>query len=497
MYTLLIADDEPLECDAIELLVTRANLPLRVIKARNGKQAVELAEHYSPHLAFLDIRMPGMDGLEAAKQIRGIKPDCHIVFLTAWSTFEFAQQAIRLGASEYLVKPVQRKEVYDLLDRLISDLDQKKEDKLQQTQEIREVLNLFSREFFAALKFGRINEEAMRSYFSMQGITMEEGVALVIGGLTEEQIPPFFQQGRTWGKLQISYFPSIDRITVLLFTVQNVKVVEQIVGSVDDYDLVVGSGIPFTSFAQIPQSIATASIAYSYAYRHHTRLQRYSEVLRMPKDIQKTSELNMQIISDTLAGKVEAARTAAHQLIDTINTTNETEEAGIDEFHQLLTVFTYELHKEVPLLRHAPIPKSSVMEQEIYLMDMIDTACQAIKLDRRDRYDRPFKYVKQYLDEHMDSILSVEDMAKLVGINSKYFSQLCKTYLGSTFVEYLTKIRMEKAHQLLGEGIYTVREVAQQTGFTDGNYFSRVFRQYYGYSPSSLKDAVSEDSNGH
>src|SRR5690554_7690125 len=110
VYTLLIADDEPLECAAIELLVKRANLPLRVIKARNGKEAVDLAKRHKPEIVFLDIQMPGMDGIEAGSLIREENSECQIVYLTAWSTFDFAQAAIRIGVAEYLVKPVQHTE---------------------------------------------------------------------------------------------------------------------------------------------------------------------------------------------------------------------------------------------------------------------------------------------------------------------------------------------------------------------------------------------------
>ncbi|MFA6783893.1 MAG: helix-turn-helix transcriptional regulator, partial [Sphaerochaeta sp.] len=73
-------------------------------------------------------------------------------------------------------------------------------------------------------------------------------------------------------------------------------------------------------------------------------------------------------------------------------------------------------------------------------------------------------------------------------LNTKYFSQLCKSYLGATFVEYLTNVRMEKAKQLLSEGTLSVKEIAETTGFLDGNYFSRVFRNYYGKTPSSFRE---------
>jgi two-component system response regulator YesN len=488
VYTLLIADDEPLECDAIELLVVRANLPLRVVKAKNGTEAVTLAKQFDPQIALLDIRMPGLDGLEAAQLIREQNPFCQIVFLTAWSTFSYAQKAIRLGASEYLVKPVQRKEVYDLLDRLIAELDQKKEDALQQKQEIRAVLNLFSREFFAALKYGRITEEAMRSYFSMQGIQTEEGIALVIGGLKEEAVESFFRQSRTWGKLQLSYFISIDRLTVLLFSNQSAKILEQIAGSHQEPNITIGSGLPFSRLSEIPYSIATASVAYTHAYKKNLPLQRYSEVLRVPMDRKTLFNLSVHMLKASIEGATEKARTIAHELIDCSLLNCDTEEQAREELFELLTVFSYEIHKAIALLDTVAVPKTSVMEQEMYLMDLIDVSTKAVQADRADRYQRSFDFVKQYLAEHLAMPLSVEDLAKLVGLNSKYFSQLCKTYLNATFVEYLTKVRMEKAYQMLGEGGFTIREVAEKTGFTDSNYFSRVFRQYHGKAPSSLKE---------
>ena len=488
MYTLLIADDERLECDAIELLVNRAKLPLRCIKAKNGTEAVQLAKQYNPDIAFLDIRMPGIDGIEAGRQIKELNENCQVVFLTAWSSFEFAQQAIRLGASEYLVKPVQRKDVYELLDILIAQMDAQKLNEEQHNGEIREVLNLFSREFFASLKFGKLSKEALKSYFTMQGITIEEGVALVIGGTEEQKLHSFFQNNRLPGKLQMCYFPSIDRITVLVFTTQPARIVEQLANYQGETTLFIGSGMFFSEVTGIPQSISTASLAYTQANHFQIRFQRFSDVLMAPKDSKKVHENTLLMISQTLGGELGKARTIAHEIIDTIKITNENEDNAIQELYEVLMVFVYEMNKTIPLFNQPKPQKVSIMEQEIYLMDLIDTACTAVLEDKQDRYSRPFTFVDQYVRSHLEQPISVEAVAKIIGLNTKYFSQLCKSYLGSTFLEYLTNIRMEKAKQLLSEGTLSVKEIAESTGFVDGNYFSRVFRHYYGITPSSFKE---------
>jgi two-component system response regulator YesN len=488
MYTLLIADDERIECDAIELLVNRAKLPLECVKAKNGREAVELSAQYHPEIVFLDIKMPGMNGIEAAKHIRETDPDCNIIFLTAWSSFEFAQQAIRLGASEYLVKPVQRKDVYDLLNGLIAKLDETKLAKEQHSGEIQEVLNLFSREFFTALKFGELPLESLKSYFTMQGISSDMGVALVIGGMEENSIKSFFQNNKNLPKLQLCYFPAVDRITALVFTNQPAKIIEQLEGFQSlDYSNI-GSGIFFSDLLGIPQSIRTASISYSHAYHLHVRFQRFSDVLQIPKDTANLQERIDGMLQNTKEGELGKARELAHEIIDIVNTTNDNAKKAMEELYEILVVFWYELNKSIPLLNLEKPKQTPVMELEVYLMDFLDATCQAVAEDRKDRYSRAFKIVEQYLHAHYGQQVSLEGTAKMINLNPKYFSQLCKVYLGSPFTEHLTKIRMEKAKQLLDEGKWNVKDIATMTGFLDGNYFTRVFRQYYGMAPSVYRE---------
>ena len=476
MYTLLIADDEVLEGDAIELLVTRAKLPLRVIKAHNGVEAVNLAALHKPEIVFLDIQMPAMDGIEAGTLIRQADPFCEIVFLTAWSTFDFAQQAIRIGAREYLVKPVQHQEVYALLNRLLSALDERKEEKQRHKEEILSTFTLVSREFFAAMKYGRLSEEQMASYFTALGITTSEGAALVIGGLAEEEVTSFFANERIWQRADLSCFPSPDRTTAILFTTQVSKILEEIYERFLTTSLTIGVGTLFSSLEEIPRAIATASIAYSHATAQSVGFLRYSDALPTLPVREKQEELSQKLLEATFDGDTREARQIAHELIDLIP----------DTLLSLLTVLTYEVHKHIPFLQRLPIPNTSVMEQEMYLMDLIDHATEAVIIDRRDRHERAFAYVGRYLEEHLDQSITPDEMAKRLDLNLKYFGKLCKEYLGSTFSEYLTKVRMEKALALLKEGDHTVKSVAEATGYGEPNYFSRVFRQYYGYTPSSL-----------
>lgn len=122
----LIADDEQLERRALHgILSSLDGYELELLEAVNGRQAVLLAESAAVDLAFLDIRMPGLDGLRAAHELRNLCPDIHIVFVTAFDHFDYAREAIRLGVDEYLVKPASAEEVLNTAKRILGRITEK------------------------------------------------------------------------------------------------------------------------------------------------------------------------------------------------------------------------------------------------------------------------------------------------------------------------------------------------------------------------------------
>lgn len=109
---ILVADDERYEREAITRLLAKTfGERVEVRSAENGWRAVEIACLWRCNLAFLDIEMPGVNGLDAARQIRERNPACEIVFLTAYGDFHYAQTAVRLGARDYVLKPAKDEEI--------------------------------------------------------------------------------------------------------------------------------------------------------------------------------------------------------------------------------------------------------------------------------------------------------------------------------------------------------------------------------------------------
>lgn len=123
MYTLLLVDDEPLVRRGITTLVDLHALNIgQVYEADNGQDALALFEAHSPDLILLDINMPRMNGLELAQAIRSLNPEVPIAIITGYDYFDYAVKALKIGVEDYILKPVSRKDVAEVLTKLIDRL---------------------------------------------------------------------------------------------------------------------------------------------------------------------------------------------------------------------------------------------------------------------------------------------------------------------------------------------------------------------------------------
>lgn len=342
---LLVADDEQLECDAVELLVSKCGYDISVIKAHNGREAVEFARINRPCIIFLDIQMPGMNGLDAAEQIRTFLPDTYIVFLTAWGRFEFAQKAIQLKADEYLLKPIDEEKMKALLDRFMAGLKERSQ-------------------------------------------TVAEENSAIYENMTIQQ--------------------KVDSIQ------------KKVLGGDSEHAL------------EEEQSLFT--VLYE-TYGHTPR--------------------------------------AAHEL------------------YEIFLVFCFDVCKSIPFLYQDKPTAENAQLLETTFSSFIQKACIAVQTDKRDKYERIFSIIMDYIGTHYMNELSVENIAGQFGMNPSYFTQLFPKYCGKTFVEYLTDVRMKEAARLLSGG-WSVRDTAQSAGFTDTNYFGKVFRRYYDCAPSEFAQNQAE-----
>lgn len=177
MYKLLIVDDEPLVRRGITSLVDFPALNIgEVYEAANGQEALTIFREHSPELVLADINMPRMNGLELAEVIRGMNPDTRIAIITGYDYFDYAIKALKIGVEDYILKPVSRKDVTQVLRKLIEGLEARRSH-----QEVSRVVtgilqNAGKEEVQVKNAIQRIvDRELSNSGFSLPGLAAEMG----------------------------------------------------------------------------------------------------------------------------------------------------------------------------------------------------------------------------------------------------------------------------------------------------------------------------------
>lgn len=124
MIRLLIADDEQIEREALaDIVARRFEHEVVLQRAENGRKAADIAVLWGADLILMDIEMPGMSGLDAARAVLDQRPECKVIFITAYSLFQYAHSAVHLGACDYLLKPVDPDELEQSIRRAIRQIE--------------------------------------------------------------------------------------------------------------------------------------------------------------------------------------------------------------------------------------------------------------------------------------------------------------------------------------------------------------------------------------
>ena len=140
MYRIMLADDEGIMLEALKNIIT-SNFggECEIATAKTGRAVVELAERFRPDIAFMDIQMPGLNGIQAMKEIQKTNKNIIFIVISAYDKFGYAKEAINLGVLEYLTKPVNKRVVIDVCMKAMKKVDEDRQ-KRSDDLEIREKL---------------------------------------------------------------------------------------------------------------------------------------------------------------------------------------------------------------------------------------------------------------------------------------------------------------------------------------------------------------------
>jgi len=443
MYRILIADDEALEREGMEWIINNM-MPgqFEIIQAENGRDAIQKSLIYKPHIIMMDIRMPGIDGLTALKNIISALPRTRMVLLTAYDYFEYAREALKMGVRDYFVKPAKRDDIVKLLQSLIDEIAKEQEAlqlQLLKDQQLSELIPLVKTELALGLMSDTISNEDICSLADSLQLRIEHCTAIVIA------LPQSYPLRKEL----------YDIFALQLFN--HIPEIYQYVASTVFND-----------------HIAIFVMVDEANYSLHTMRSHMESICLVLLNIDMVTigyNKKIAIGIGNIHHGIHGARRSYFEAV--FASTNANDNKRICLFENM------EQQGTQPLL---------LASSE--RMSYVNVAIQQIRQEREHQTFNMIDHAIQYIEKNYERELSLEETAEHVHLNPYYFSKVFKQQTGETFIDYVTSIRIHHAKQWMRNKDISLKEICYLVGYNDPNYFSRVFKKVVGKTPSEYRSTV-------
>ncbi|MCJ8012944.1 AraC family transcriptional regulator [Paenibacillus sp. KQZ6P-2] len=445
MYRLLIADDEALEREGIEWIVNRM-MPdtFEIHHAENGRIAIQKAAEFHPHIVMMDVRMPGIQGLEALKEIKAQNPQVKMVLVTAYEYFEYAKQALSLGVQEYLVKPAKRDQIASVLMRLVNEI---KADRRQRNEQLAvrdkffQLLPLGETEIALHFMSDQVNETEVEHLADILGISIHKGCALVLA------------------------FPELGD--------EKKKV----------YDTVKGltHGMTKDRWGAVVSSMVHSHMAVFLLEKPQTGMEAIQEGAvqlgtKLAEALTGRYGITISVGIGSVQPEVTGIRRSYYEAVFASKFENKW--GSLCRFEDLSMADRNGSGKAT-----SQMPGEASAEESTY----VELAIRQIREEREQSTTNMLDRALDYIREKFQEEISLEDAAEHVHLNPYYFSKVFKQQTGETFIDYVTRLRIDKAKDMMKNGELSMKEVCYAVGYKDPNYFSRVFKKVTGVTPSEYR----------
>lgn len=504
-------------------------------EASDGELAYPMIIKEKPDILITDIRMPFMDGLELCKLVKKELPNIKILILSGYDEFDYAKEAIRLGVTEYLLKPISSGKLLEALNWVSESIRREKEDKdlvRKYMEEMRENTEHEKQKFFEQMIAGNLSMadalETGKKYemnlsagmynlllfrFTLGEENRKSGELLgeaeyAIEKLTERLEYVFeFQRGvEGWAFLLMA-----DNEEQMSERVKELsKDLEEIMKNYSTIAYFGGIGQPVARLRELEESFREAERAL--AARFTMELNRIISVedIRMAQNVDTLDDIEI-----TSFGEIEKTRTMLEKFL------NNGAEDEIDEF---VDVYINELPEEN--LKSVLMRQYIIMDAYIVMMSFCEKIegiegemqAQSEELKNSMKTIQTLEEIKNYIRMLLKKIIGVRDtisgrrysdiieiakdqirktymsdeislntIAAEVGMSPSYFSSIFSKEMGKTFVEYLTEIRMDRAKELLMCSSMKASEIGYEVGYKDPHYFSYIFKKTQNCTPKEFR----------
>ncbi len=528
MYKIMLADDEGIVIDSLKFIIEKNfGESCTVESAPTGRSVIELAEKFKPDIAIMDIQMPGINGIEAMKEIRKTNGSIIFIVMTAFDKFNYAKEAINLGVLEYLTKPVNQSVITQVLKKAMDHIDaerNKRSNDLLIREKLEIVIPIIESDFIYAVLSGDDFAREKDNFRNLLGIkedhgmimVMEFGDSLVDGTLTNPvgisvKAQSFYSTIRESLKEELNGIvgpimvnkivvflpcdkPQLEYDERIMLIEKSRRLIRELTKRIDvQFKIGIGSVTPLHKLSDSYKEAINAA---------RNSKGRVAHVKDLPIGCEYEEDYPIETESALFdrieKGDLDGTKTEANLFFDWM-----VEHYPDCEMDIKLKVLEFILFAEQKAFlsggmtyyfRYRKDYLQTIIGMDSYeqlrkwFIDKVTEACRNIITKREEQASGIIKKAKTFIEENYHKDISLDEVSRIVDISPYYFSKLFKEETGENFIEYLTGIRIEKAKRLLQNRDMSIKNICADTGYSDPNYFSRIFKKQVGATPTEYRE---------
>jgi Response regulator containing CheY-like receiver domain and AraC-type DNA-binding domain len=517
---LLIVDDEKITRDGILQNINWKKIGINsVYQADDGMNGLLMAKKHKPEIILSDVRMPRMNGIEMANKIRDILPDSSIIFMSGYSDKEYLKAAIRLKAISYVEKPISPKEVAEAVAEAVVQVKTALQTQHSNELYIRNASNKLaldltyskqSEAFSYAEQFAKINiainSSTMYTTLIIKSITH-------LSDMNAQQLNQFYLDSDNYlAVLNLkSIFTTKQDCYIILHLLSaerlGQKKLDQIGKSLSESllsqtKLFVSIGKTVTEAEKIYDSYNSAVILLENSFFHE-----YNSILQYQEE---TPAPNINLDSmvagfkETLDNKdMESSLQFIEELYLSLKRSHSILVSIVkNTYYKMLAAImdtSGKLHLQLALSTENfdtlldDVSKCSNLSD---LNDLLKEKTTMFYSSLQTGYNTENSIIfliKEYIAKnYRNEQLSVKDISEHVYLSFSYVCTVFKTETGKTLNQFITEFRIEKAKSLLSDPRYKITDIASKVGYSDSNYFGKLFKKMEGLSPSEFREKHSK-----
>lgn len=520
MYKLVIVDDELTEIKFVRYVVNTFKLPFHICgEGETGLEAIELVRKHDADFVIMDINMPQMDGLTAASIIKREYPSTKIYLLTAYESFEYARQAVKVDVDDYLLKPIRPEQLVEVLKKGIAEVLRQRlanREISKMKQKVETAKPLLKRQLMLDLVTGGTSnyntEISMKNLLGLGKIkpagvlvftVCDKKAKILQDNRLRETLIEEIEKDIDFGLCEI--LPSGD--IVVLFKSWGSKKQQDLNQLIETWEhfleIQIYAGFePLKEQGHIPSAFNIADkIRRTVLFWHQPGIFLLNQLGSIQDCLPNVPIIQKSVFNCLLEKRVDKARDAIQGAFRDLHTCFIPPEQIKTIANQIVHALLFELAEQIPEKEASLIAQQYLEnvnsiycydELENSLFEFIEGLNRWLSVPNETNTEHTILWAAAYIRQNYYENITLEMMAGKLFLSQSYFSRLFKKHLGEGFAFYVTRVRMEHAQNLLATGKLSIAQVGKQVGYYDPSYFSTVYKKYYGISPQHVFSSTNQ-----